>query len=265
MSKNFRKEIEKFQKKLKFGEPFALTRFSDGEAMILADWNLELGEQIKFGTDDNMKTHNYAYPKEDHKKYNPKKDSWFRDKLLESFLHEQDGYYKGIHTGRDELYDLQFDLLKKSKEEVTVDEHYTFSDVFVNGNYPYFLEQLMPYFFNYDVSIICNENANIDSLPFKVKKDFRVGYNCMINNYDIIEDIKKYIDDNNIENQLFLFSASALSETAIHQLYSHCDKNTYLDIGTCLNYFMDITIDRAYLRAFWKASGEPDITRMNEW
>ena len=32
-------------------------------------------------------------------------------------------------------------------------------------------------------------------------------------NYDIINDIKKYIDENNIQNHLFLFSASALSET----------------------------------------------------
>ncbi len=265
MSKNFIEEIKKFEQKLRFGDSFALTRFSDGEVMILADWNLELGEQIKFGPNSNIRTHNHRYPPEDHKKYNPKKDSWFKDKLLEAFLYEQDGYYKGIHTGKDELYDLQFDLLNKTKEEVTIDKQYTFSDVFVNGNYPYFLEHILPYFFNYEVVMICNENAHFKKMPFKIKKDFRVGYNCIINNYDIIEKIRKWIDEHNIENHLFLFSASALSETAIHQLYKHNDKNTYLDIGTCLNIFMNITIDRNYLRGFWLNSGEPDIRRINEW
>ena len=73
MSKNFIEEIKKFEQKLRFGDSFALTRFSDGEVMILADWNLELGEQIKFGPNDNIRIHNHRYPTEDHKKYNPKK------------------------------------------------------------------------------------------------------------------------------------------------------------------------------------------------
>ena len=87
-----------------------------------------------------------------------------------------------------------------------------------------------------------------------------------IKNWDVfLDDLIQYTDENNIQNHLFLFSASALSETAIHQLYNHCDKNTYLDIGTCLNHFMNITIDRNYLRGFWLNSGETDIRLINQW
>ena len=267
MSKIFIEEIKKFVQKLRFGEPFAFVRYSDGEMMMLKGWELELGKKIIFGEKGKETVHNYSYPKEDHKKFDPQEHSWFRDKLMDSFLFEKEGYYKGLISSNSagELYDYQFEVLKKNKSEVTSEEHYTFADLFVNSNYPYFLEHLLPYFFNYETIMICNESADIDSLPFKVKKDFRVGYNCMINNYDIINDIKKYIDENNIQNHLFLFSASALSETAIHQLYNHCDKNTYLDIGTCLNHFMNITIDRNYLRGFWLNSGETDIRLINQW
>jgi len=93
----------------------------------------------------------------------------------------------------------------------------------------------------------CNENAKINKLPFSVEKDFRVGYNCFINNYSIIEEIKNWIDQNNISGYVFLLSASSLSNLLIHQLYKHCDTNTYIDIGTTLNHFLGIDGKRGYL------------------
>jgi len=267
MSKDFRQQIQSFEQKLRFGEPFAFTRYSDGELMVLKGWELELSNQIKFGEKNNLTIHNHAYPKEDHKLFDPEEHSFYKEKLKESLLFEKKGYYKGLISGDapGELYDYQFTLLNKTKQEVTNDEHFTYADLFVNGNYGYFLEHLLPYFFNYKTVIVCNENANINTLPFPIVKDFRVGYNCFINNYGIIEDIKNYISDNNIENHLFLFSASSLSEVAIHQLYEFNDKNTYLDIGTCLNIFLRISIDRNYLRGFWLGSGEADVRKFNTW
>ena len=38
---------------------------------------------IKFGEKGKETIHNYSYPKEDHKKFEPKKHSWFKDKLLD--------------------------------------------------------------------------------------------------------------------------------------------------------------------------------------
>ena len=45
------------------------------------------------------------------------------------------------------------------------------------------------------VVFVLNECANLEKLPFKVVKDFRIGSNCFIDNYDIIEDIKNIIKD----------------------------------------------------------------------
>ena len=90
-------------------------------------------------------------------------------------------------------------------------------------------------------------------------KDFRIGSNCFIDNYDIIEDIKKYINDNNITDHVFLFSAASLSNLLAHQLYEMNDKNTYIDVGSTLNPIMDMTGwtgTRTYLNQYWNSTSD---------
>lgn len=101
-------------------------------------------------------------------------------------------------------------------------------------------------------------------LPFLVK-DFRVGYNAMENDYGLIEKIKNWIDENNIEGYLFLFSASSFSKMAIHQLYEHSPKNTYIDAGTTLIPFMSITLGRTYLKSFWLGAKGADLNKTCIW
>ena len=268
MSKNFIDEIQKFEQKLRFAEPFAFSRYSDGEMFILQKKEL-LHDNQKIIIGD--KQIPYTYPEENHKHYIPEKHDIQRKLLKKSFLFEKDNYYKGIISsnviaeGNEEQYKFQFEVLNKTKQEVDKDEYFTFADLFVNGNYPYFLEHLLPYFFNYDTFMICSDKANVDNLPFNVKKSFRTRKNCFIEQQDIFIDIRDYIETNNISNSLFLFSASSLSEVLIHRLFEFNDKNTYLDVGTCLNIFMGIDIDRNYLRGFWLNSGEPDIQKINVW
>ena len=268
MSKDFRKEIQKFEEKLKFGESFAFSRYSDGEMFILQRKEL-LHDNQKIIIGDLEIPH--VYPEENHKHYIPSEHEVQAKLLEDSFLFEKKNYYKGIISsnvvaeGNEEQYKFQFEMLNKTKTEVDNDEYFTFADLFVNGNYPYFLEHLLPYFFNYDTSIVCSEKANVDGLPFKVKKSFRVGQNCFVKQQDLFEEIKTYIESNNISNNLFLFAASSLSEVLIQRLFEFNDTNTYLDIGTCLNIFMGIDIDRNYLRGYWLNSGEPDVRKINVW
>ena len=107
--------------------------------------------------------------------------------------------------------------------------------------------------------MVLNECANITKLPFEVVKDFRVGSNCFINNYDIIEEIKSYINDNDIKDHVFLVSAASLSNLIIHQLYEMNDQNTYIDIGSTLNPMMDMTGwtgTRTYLSQYWNSTND---------
>jgi hypothetical protein len=111
---------------------------------------------------------------------------------------------------------------------------------------------------------IGHEDAKLDRLPFFVK-DFRVGYNAMINDYDKIEDIKKWIKEENIENHLFLFSASTFTNLAVMELFREFPNNTYIDIGTCLTPMMDMPTHRGYLEAYWFYRQSKDLQKVCVW
>jgi hypothetical protein len=271
IEKTFRGDFNKFLNKIIIGEPFAFTRFSDGELRILQNKKLICKKNEMWIGDHEVKNH--IYQEEDYKVFEPDKHQFFREKLLESLQFKKKNYYKGISckcclSGKhgytvEEEFNWQVELSGLDK----YDEHLTWSNLFVNGNYPYFLEHMLPYFFNYNIIIICNEKYNIKTLPFynKIVKNYRVGFNCMENNYHLIDDIKCYITDNNIKNHLFLFSAASLSNFLSHQLFEFNNENTYLDIGTTLHPFMGGRLDRGYLRAYWLNSGEPDINKICIW
>ena len=117
-----------------------------------------------------------------------------------------------------------------------------------------FEEKVANLFNNKKIVMIVNKSANIEKLPFKVEKDFRVGTNCFINDYGLIETIKNYIIENNIEDYLFLVSAASLSNLLIHELHMLSNKNTYLEIGSTLNPIMEMEGwkgSRAYLKEYW--------------
>jgi hypothetical protein len=123
---------------------------------------------------------------------------------------------------------------------------------------------MYPAFNGYKTVFVCNKRNDLSGMPFVVN-DFRVGYNAMVNDYGLIEEIIKWIDENSIEGHLFLFSASAFSKMAIHQLYEHNDRNTYIDTGTTLNPFMNMRLDRSYLRSFWLGERGEDINKICIW
>tara|TARA_B100000902_G_C27301317_1_gene912961 strand:+ start:344 stop:1171 length:828 start_codon:yes stop_codon:yes gene_type:complete len=274
MDKNFTKDLEKFIERLRFRKHFAFARFSDGEARVLQDKKLVLTEdKITIGSHESGRGDKLSLNEQ--KEYNPKKHQWVREKLLDSLQFKKEGYYKGLSckcclsgahgmTPEEEVkWFIELSGLN------TYDEHLTWSNLWLNGNYGLFLEHMLPYFFNYDIILVANESADINGLPFKrnIIKDFRVGYNCMVNDYGLVDDIKKWIGDNKTEDSLFIFSAGSLSNFLAHQLYEFSDKNTYIDIGSSLNPFMGFPFDRRYLRQFWLNSQEPimDIRKVCEW
>ena len=71
--------------------------------------------------------------------------------------------------------------------------------------------------------------------------------------------MKGWAEENNIENHIFLFSASSLSEILIHRLFEFNSNNTYIDIGTTLHWHLNLGIERDYLRAYWNRTGHPDL------
>lgn len=252
---NYGKDFDKLKTKLLESENFAFIRFSDGEGFILYNKFLQLN-------DDNYQIGNtigYAsYGKEEQKLFDPEKHSFYRQKLIESLEYVAPNYYKGIPVRTScDACGFNFDEIVENAGGDS--EYLTFANLWNNANYPKFIKEIVPIFSDKKIVMVVNECANISKLPFKVVKDFRVGTNCFINNYDIIEQIKIYISENNISNYVFLVSAASLSNLIIHQLYQIFSNNTYIDIGSTLNPIMDMTGwrgTRTYLNQYWNYDEE---------
>lgn len=256
--KTFTGDFYKLIDLLKAGTPFAFNRFSDGELYILQNKELIFDAQL---VKVDAKVTDAIYSKDDYKRFIPDEHAFYRDRLAEAFRYKAKNYFKGLSCRccvGDENFQWQLDF------HGDYDENFTWSNLLLNANYPRFIREMYPLFNNYKTVFICNEQADLSALPFLVK-DFRVGYNAMENDYGLIEKIKTWIDENNIEGHLFLFSASSFSKMAIHQLYAHSNRNTYIDVGTTLIPFMNIKIGRTYLKEFWLGAKGNDLHKICIW
>jgi len=256
--KDFRKELTFFLDKIKNNTPFAFSRFSDGEQYILDNLELKLdNDVIQVG---DYKSPGF-YKQADHKHFDPNQHGHIRQMLMDSLLHKQNEYYKGIGcvccNGR-EYVDNQMKILEGDADDLT------WANLWVNGNYPTFISWVLPEFYSKDVVMICHKDANLDRLPFVVK-DFRVGYNAMVNDLNVIDDIDNWITENKIEGHVFLFSASSFTNLAIHKLFQNHPNNTFIDIGTCLTPMMDMPTERDYLNRYWKYVGGGDLQKICIW
>ena len=263
--KTFESEFNKFLDKLKTGENFAFSRFSDGELFILKGERLVLADN-HFITGGRSGAGNYT--KEDHKDFDPTKDKFYQDRLIEALTYRKEGYYKGLTGVIDEdisgedSFQFQLDLYGKDD-----DEHLSFANVFINNNYPRFLNEICPILKNKKKVFIVNEDADLSKFS-NVIKDFRVGSNCIINDYTLVETLKDWIRDNKISDTIFLFSASTLSNYLIHECYKEFDNNTYIDIGTALTPWMGLEgwkYSRAYLQHWILKHHNKYGTQVDTW
>jgi len=258
MEKDFREHFFKFKQKIVDGERFAFARYSDGEMFILQNKELVLDQGIaKVGN----KVNRAHYRPLDFKNFNPNKHQIVRKRLIESFQFKKDGYYKGVScsccVGKDN-FDWQIDLHDGD------DDSLTWANLWVNGNYPLFMKEVVPIFSKNKCVFIGHETAKLDKFPYIVK-DFRIGYNAMVNDYDKIDNILDWIGENNIEDHIFLFSASSFSNLAIYRLFDKYPKNTYIDIGTTLSREMGMPVSRGYINAYYGAGSGGNLNKICVW
>ena len=242
---------------------FAFLRFSDGELYMMQNRRYKIEKDKVFLRGE---THSGQWGEEELKEFIPEEQQMYREKLIEAFECVKPNYIKGIScrccVGQEDFM-WQADHLNKAPGD-----NLTWANLLINGNYSRFIEEMVPEFANYNIVYVCNEAANVDNLPFDVKKTFRVGNNCHVNNYDLIQEMKNWIGQNGIEDHLFLFSAGTLSNFLIYDLFSIFAKNIYMDIGSTLNPLMEMTgwvASRAYLRAYWLKEDNKYINMKCVW
>lgn len=203
--KIFKDEIYKLFNRLKLGEPFAFSKYADGEWAAIQNESLDNGEFAN----------------------NSQVSQFYRDKLIESIRFKNPDYYIGVccpccnGSRAQEMRDF-------SKQ---MESNMTFANVFVNANYPIYKETFLKEYKNREIHLIANFNSKIENLPFKVEKFYPVGYSAWTKNYDLIDSIKAQ----NLKGKLFLFCAGPFGNLLTHQLFDDNKNNTYLDIGSTLN------------------------------
>lgn len=258
--KYFDQEFDKFKDMLKRGENFSFSRFSDGECFILQNKKVVLGNNFYITGD---KAGANIYGPEERKSFDPEDniDQGLRQHLIKSFEHKQKNYFKGIPSKQD----IHIDFDHEDEDDLT------FANIFINANYERFIEEIVLTIFPERLILyVVNERADLSGLPFKVDKDFRIGSNCLRNNFDVINKVQNYIIDECIRDAVVLSSAASLSNLINYYGFSALSDNTFLDIGSSLNPYLGEKMQscmytRDYLKTYWLKQKTYYGEMVDEW
>jgi hypothetical protein len=209
VDKVFTEEIKMMYERLVSGKKFAFSKYADGEWAILNNRPIESRGEFVF---------------------NPSIDYTYSDKLLESYRFKEPGYYIGVSCPCCQGADTHKAMIRASRQP---EDNVTYANIFVNSNYQFYVDNFIPYYKTQRTILVCNRQGKIENLPFKPEQIYYIDSNAYKANYDLIETIKT--EHKNTENHLFLFSAGPLGNMLAHQLWETNKNNTYLDIGSTLN------------------------------
>lgn len=218
--KSFTEDIKTIFNALKNKEKFSFSKYADGEFEILVN--------NKITNCDNWT-------------FDPKIHVECQKELLSSYQFDEDGYYVGISCP----CCVNSKSVTWMRQEVGVDESkVTWANIFVNANYKFFLDNFIPEFSNHDIVLVANKDANISSLPFKVEEHIKIGNSAFIENFNLVNDLPK----KNYKGKVFLFCAGPLGNMLAARMWKNNKDNTYLDIGSTLNYYLLGVKNRSYLQ-----------------
>ena len=218
MIKNsFREDIEFLYTRLSNKDKFSFSKYADGEFAILANQNITNVDNWTF---DNTK-HDYV-----------------RDQLIESFKFNDPDYYVGVSCVCSQPVNHVMWMREQSQQDKL-----TWANIFVNSNYPYFVDKFIPEFSNHKVILFARDDARYTELPFAVDQFVPITSEAMIDNFELVNEfpVESYKD------YLFLFCAGPLGNMLSAKFWEKKKTNTYLDIGSTLNPYLTET-NRSYLR-----------------
>ncbi len=229
--KTFSNDLALLNEKLITKDNFSLVRFGDGEMIVINGQSIDLSEKCN-----------------GEHKYNPasERDEEFRQILSDSLTFKNSQYYIGLPC-RCCVGDKQCDNLRSQSQQD--ERNLTWANIFVNSNYPIFLQSTVKALQSRTTHIICHNKADLSHLTFTIQKDFRVGANAWVNDYhSSIEEISQFIEEHNINNEVFIFCAGVLSNMLIYELTRRHSNNTYIDAGSVFDDIMNLGKTRKYLK-----------------
>jgi hypothetical protein len=230
MTQRFHEDLLEILRRIEGSDSLAVSRFADGEASILK--NLTVGNK-------------------DGWLYKQDKNLVFRADLRKSLLGVDEGFVYGLSCSCCDKANHDF-LLGSVR---TKQENLTFSNLWVNANFPLFSERFLKTVekSGKPVVVCTNRKANLHNLErFIPIRDFiPIPGNCVTyweKERDYIKgllDLKGSLN----RNSIFLFAAGPLSEILIHELWNVNPANIYLDIGSTLDPILFNRQSRSYHKA----------------
>ena len=226
--KDFDADFIKFTKMIVSDNNFSYARYADGEVMLMkgipVGINTQAFLQDKWSSTDHI--------------------SLLGLDLLKTLLHTESNYYYAITSPNQSLSDYTF-LSSNIKQHT---DNITFSDLWINANYPKFKKFIM----NLDipVNLIANQNCvSQKNIPLIIKDIFPIKNDCVNyyqnNKEQLLIDVSDFVK--NKINELFFISAGPLSEIIIHQAYSTNPNNKYIDVGSAIDEFVHGRATRPYM------------------
>jgi hypothetical protein len=214
-NKNYKEDIKILKNAIENKELITFSKFCDGE------WAVLQNQQI-----DNKEF-----------QFNPinEKDIKKRKKLLEAFQYKNDRYFIGITCVN--VFGIETHRRMKMISGLP-EERTTWADIWVNSNYNYFVDEIIPMFSKRTVVLFCNKYGKVENLPFLPYAVFPVENNAWEYNWDYIDSAKTVINKLNLQNEknlLVLFCCGPFGNILAYELTKDCPSNTYLDIGSTLN------------------------------
>jgi len=228
--KTFKGDFDHFLNKLKNNEHFALSRWGDGELMILENKFIDIRHK---GDGEFM--------------YDPKSQIHvkMREILLNSYKYVDDNYYIGIAcrccVGKE-----KFEYMKKLSGQP--EENLTWANIFVNSNYKYFLSELIPVLKEKKIILIANNKSKPENLPFNVEQFYPIGIDAWVNSSQLIQKLMMDISEYNMNNYIYLIAAGPLANIITYEFWKFNKKNTYIDIGSTLDKMLGLKLTRNYLK-----------------
>lgn len=233
-------DLERFIENLKSRKPFTFIRFSDGEIEILRNRYLEINEGV---TVFRGQTFNNDFPAYDAKRFDPETNKDLRHDLLRSAMMRQNRFFKGVPAAHNRA-EVDRDFLLRLNGGMS--EMITFSDLFLNSNYPLYRERLVVEFSRYEsVAVIANYRS-VASGVLAGARVIPVGDNFFASYQEALSSVMEGCLELP-ESSLVLSSASSLTNIVGMLLYEQRPDLTFLDIGTSLNDLLGLdSKTRAY-------------------
>lgn len=222
LTTSFLDDLNFLKRKLEDKEPFSITRFGDGEMMIMNGTHLNLLHKGEFN-------------------FTGQED--IRLDLYKSFTHNQENYFVGVAC-KCCVGDPNYQAMKKATG--LPEERLTWANIFVNSNFIPFRSEVVSTFSQYKIILV--SPGDPARLPFKVDTHISIGADAWTKNADVYDKLVDKLSQNGDEHYLVLLCAGPFANILCYKLFKEFPTNTIIDTGSVFNIELGLGPNRGYLQ-----------------